>query len=120
MIKFFKKELNVESTKVFIIKILNLLRQIKSVYKHNDIIQDIIQTKVLNQRKLFFEIIKNNVKLELKDCRIHKDLLYVNDKLYIFNDSKLRIKIIRDIYDISFGEHADKSFIYDRLFRHYY
>ena len=42
LIKAFKKKLNVESTKIFTIKASNLLRQIKSVYKYDNVIQNII------------------------------------------------------------------------------
>ena len=38
LIKAFKEKLNVKSTKVFVIKISNLLRQIKNVYKYNNVI----------------------------------------------------------------------------------
>ena len=42
LIKTFEKKSNVELTKTFVIEISDLLRQIKSVYKHDDIIQNII------------------------------------------------------------------------------
>ena len=48
LIKTFEEKSNVELTKTFVIEISDLLRQIKSVYKHDDIIQNIIQVKVLN------------------------------------------------------------------------
>ena len=38
LIKTFKKKLNVKSTKIFIIKVSNLLRQIKNAYKHDNVI----------------------------------------------------------------------------------
>ena len=120
LIEVFRKKLNVELKKAFAVEISNLLRQIKKVYKYDDIIQNIIQIKILGERKLSLNIIKNNVKIELEDCKMHKDLLYINDKLYVFNDMKLRTKIIRDIHDFSLKDHVDKSFIYNRLFRHYY
>ena len=72
------------------------------------------------ERKLFFEIIKNKVKLELRDCKIHENLLYINDKLYVSNNLNLRIIIIKDIYNTPFDEYANKSSIYNRLFRYYY
>ena len=51
---------------------------------------------------------------------MHENLLYINDKLYVFDDIKLRTKIIRDIHDSPSKNHVDKLFIYDRLFRYYY
>ena len=96
------------------------MRQIKRVYEYDNIIQNIIQVKILNERKLSFDIIKNNVKIELGDCKIHENLLYINDKLYVSDDIKLRTKIIRDIHDSSLKDHVDKLFIYNRLSRYYY
>ena len=65
------------------------------------------------ERKLSLDIVKNNVKFESKNCKIHEDLLYINNKLYILNVLNFRIKIIKNIYNISFDEHANKSFIYN-------
>ena len=118
--KAFKKELNVKSKKTSAIETSNLLHQIKNAYEHDDVIQDIIQIKVSNQKKLPLNIIKNNVKLELKNCKIHKNLLYVNDKFYISNDLNLRIIIIKNIHNTPLDKHANKSFIYDKLSRYYY
>ena len=38
LIKIFKEKSSVKSTKVFVIEASNLLRQIKSVYKYDDVI----------------------------------------------------------------------------------
>ena len=115
-----KKKSNIESKEAFIAEASNLLRQIKSAYKHDDTIQNIIQAKMSRQKKLPLEIIKNNVKLELRDCKIHEDLLYVNNRLYIPDDPELRTKIIRDIHDSPPGGHAGRSSTYNQLSRHYY
>ena len=44
----------------------------------------------------------------------------MNDRFYVSNNSNLRIKIIRNTHDTSFDKHANKSFIYNKLSRHYY
>ena len=79
-----------------------------------------MHSKTFDDRRLPLEMIKNNLKLELKDCHIHYELLYVNERLYISNISELRTKIIRDIYDIPLEGHAGRLSIYDRLNKHYY
>ena len=38
LIEAFEEKLNVKLTKIFIVEASNLLRQIKSVYKYNDVI----------------------------------------------------------------------------------
>ena len=68
---------------------------------------------MLRQRKLLLDIIKNNIKFELKDCKMHKNLLYINDKLYILNNLKLRIKFIKNIYNSLLNKHANRLFIYN-------
>ena len=65
-------------------------------------------------------MIKNNFKLKLGDYYIYYKLLYVNKRLYVLNIFELRIKIIRDIYDISLEGHVDRLLIYNRLNKHYY
>ena len=76
--------------------------------------------KTFNNRRLFLKIIKNNLKLKLRNYHIHDELLYVNKRLYVSNVLKLRIKIIKNIYDISLKNHVDRFFIYNRLNKHYY
>ena len=76
--------------------------------------------KTFDNRRLPLKIIKNNLKLKLKDCYIYYELLYVNKRLYISNILELRIKIIKDIYNTSFEGHVDRLFIYNRLSKHYY
>lgn len=54
LIKTFRKRSSVKLIKAFIIEILNLLREIKSVYEYNNIILNIIQINILNDRESFF------------------------------------------------------------------
>ena len=120
MAKAFRKKLNIKLIKIFVIEILNLLYRIKNVYKYNNIIQNIIQIKISRQRKFSFKIIKNNIKFELRDCKIQKNLLYINNRFYILNNSKLYIKIIKNIRDSFSKKYINKLFIYDRFFYYYY
>ena len=78
------------------------------------------QSSISLTRKLLFKIIKNNLKLKLSNYYLYNKLLYINNKLYILNISKLRIKIIRDIYNSLFKDYINKLLIYNRLSRYYY
>ena len=120
LVKTFREKSNIELTKIFVIEISNLLRRIKNAYKHDDILQNIIQIKISRQKKFPFKIIKNNIKFELRNCKIQKNLLYVNNRFYILNNSKLYTKIIRNIHDPPSKKYANKLFIYNRFFHHYY
>ena len=115
-----REESSVKSTKDSAAEISNLLCRIKNAYEYDNVIQDIIQTKMLGQRKPPLNIIKNHVKLELEDYRVINDLLYISNRLYVFDNSKLRTEIIKNIYNISPGGHAGRLFTYNRLSRHYY
>ena len=69
--------------------------------------------KTFDDRRLPLKMIKNNFKLKLKNCYIHHELLYVNERLYISNIFELRIKIIKDIHNTSLENHVNRSFIYN-------
>lgn len=56
----------------------------------------------------------------MRNCKIHDDLLYVNNRFYVSNNSKLHIKIIKDIYNTSFDDYVNRLFINNRLFRYNY
>lgn len=115
-----REESSVESTEDSAAETSDLLRRIKDAYEHDNVIQDIIQAKMSGQRKPPLDIIKNHVKLELGDCRVVNDLLYVSDRLYVPDNPELRTEIIRNIHDTPPGGHAGRSSTYDRLSRHYY
>ena len=68
---------------------------------------------MLRRKKFSLEIIKNNIKFELRNYEIYKDLLYINDKLYIPNNLKLYIEIIKLVHDTLFNEYVNKLFIYN-------
>ena len=76
--------------------------------------------KTFDNRRLLLKIIKNNLKLKLKDYYIYYKLLYMNERLYVSNIFELRIKIIKDIYNTSLEDHVNRLFIYNRLNKHYY
>ena len=47
-------------------------------------------------------------------------MLYVNLRLYVFNNAKLKIKIIKHIHESLSKKYVDKSFIYNKVNYYYY
>ena len=63
--------------------------------------------KTFDNRRLFLKMIKNNFKLELRNCYIYHKLLYISERLYVLNVFELRIKIIKNIHDTLFKNHVE-------------
>ena len=40
--------------------------------------------------------------------------------MYVFENEKFKIEIIKYIHEFSFDDHANKTIIYDRFNQHYY
>ena len=67
----------------------------KKIYKKNDILQRIIVAKIFDQKKIFHNLIKNEIKLKLKNCEIYNDIFYIKKRIYVLNNVELKIKIIQ-------------------------
>ena len=98
----------------------NIMKRIKTTYFENVTFQKIMQNKRDERKKIFSNITKNEVRLKLKNCQIKNELLYVKNKIYVFNDEMLHVSILSQIHDNSSKKHVDKTTTYDRLNRHYY
>ena len=111
-----------ESLKESIIPITtsDLLIAMKEEYENDNVIQRIIMTKAVNQLKIFHDLIKERIRLELDDCEIHNQMLYIDSRLYIPNHSKLKTKIIKHIHESPPGGHAKRSSTYNKMSCHYY
>ena len=75
---------------------------------------------MLKLKKFPFEIIKNHIKLKLKEYKVHENLLYINNRIYIFDVPEIRIRIIKNIHDFSSEDYANRLSIYDKIFVYYY
>ena len=96
---------------------------IREAYEDDDIATRIRHAKSSGQRKIPPDIIKKHgVKIELGDCTIHDDLLYVHERIYVPKDKEnlLRTRIIKDIHETPPGGHAGRNSSYVRIARHYY
>ena len=75
-----------ESLKKNFIAQTDFVTRIKAVYSDDVIFQKIIQSKRENRRRILKNITKSKMRLELDDCNIVNEMLYIKNKLYVFND----------------------------------
>lgn len=96
--------------------------EIQKVYIKDDIIQRIIQAKLKDFRKIFFDIAKNHFKLELGDYQVLDNLFYVKTRLYVptNEDNMVYTSIIKEVHIFLPGGYAGRSSIYNRLSQWYY
>ena len=99
----------------------NIMTRIIVVYFNDDNLQKIIEVKRQEFKRIFVDIIKTKIRLKLDDCEIRKnDLLWIKNRLYVFEDEKLHKIILKQFHDVSINDHANRAIIYDRLSIHYY
>lgn len=96
-----------------------IIDKIRTSYTEDEIVQRIIKAKQEGLWKIPYDITKNYFKLELGDCKVIDDLLYVRDRLYISpsKDNTLYARIIKEVYTSLPGRHAGLSSTYDCLSR---
>ena len=99
-----------------------IIDEIRTAYTEDEIVQRIIKAKLEGLRKIPYDITKNHFKLELGDCKVIDDLLYVRDHLYVppSKGNTLYARIIKEVHTSLPGGHAGRSSTYDRLSRWYY
>ena len=116
-----REESTEESTEVPTAETPELIHQIREACKDDELIQGIIQAKLSNERRVPAELAKrHNVRLELGECQVHHDLLYVNNRLFVPDVPELRTRILREIHDTLPGGHAGRSSTYERVSTHYF
>ena len=82
---FNEKSIEKSLKKNFIVQ-TDFVARIKIVYSDDVIFQKIIQSKRKNRRRIFKNITKSKMRFELDDCNIINEMLYIKNKLYVFND----------------------------------
>lgn len=97
-----------------------LVDQVKDKYQSDDIVLRIMAAKTANQARIPHDLTKKGVRIELGDCQIHDQMLYVGSRLYVPDDPELKTKIIKHIHESPPGGHAGRSSTYDRVSSHYY
>ena len=65
-----------------------LMNRIRETYSKNERLQQIINVKKIEKRKISIDF-KKNYSLKLKNCKIYDDLLFVNNKIVIFKNNLL-------------------------------
>ena len=98
----------------------DLMSQVKQAYEEDDIVQRIMVAKTSGQRKIPHDLVKEGVRLELGDCEVHNNMLYVGRRLYVPERAELKTRIIKEIHVSPPGGHAGRSSTYDRVSSHYY
>ncbi len=96
--------------------------EIRKSYTEDEIAQMVIQAKLNGLQKVPYDITKNHFKLELGDCQVLDNLLYVKTRLYVppNKDNTLYTSIIKEVYTSPPGRYAGQSSTHDRLSRWYY
>ena len=95
--------------------------RIRSAYEDDEIIQWVMHAKATGQRKIPFHLEHTeHLKLELGDCFIRDNLLYVGDRLYVLYNDEIRTKIIKITHESLVGGHAGRASTYDQVRWHYY
>ena len=99
---------------------LDILQQVRDAYELDDLAQQLREAKRAGLRKIPFELIQEGIRIELGDCEIIEDLLYVSQRLYVPDKAELKTEIVRLIHEAPPGGHAGRSSTYDRVSAHYY
>lgn len=99
----------------------DIMDAIRDAYPRDDDLQSIMKAKRTGMRRLPLELLNDRkFKIELGDCQIADDLLYVKGRLYIPDDDKLRTEVIRLGHQTYCGGHSGKHGTYAKLGTWYY
>ncbi len=98
----------------------DLMAQVREAYGGDEIIQRVMAAKAAGQPRIPQDLLKEGIRIELGDCTIHDNMLYVGTRLYVPDNPELKTKIIRYVHESPPGGHAGRSSTYDRLSSHYY
>ena len=96
------------------------MAQLREAYENDTVVQRIMAAKATGQPRIPHDLIKEGVRVELGDCEIHQQMLYVGSRLYVPNKPELKTDIIKQIHESLPGGHAGRSSTYDRVSSHYY
>lgn len=84
---------------------LIIIDEICNAYTEDEIVQTIIKTKLGSFQKIPHNITKNQFKLELGNCQIIDNLLYIKNRLYILlsKENTLYTWIIKKVHIFLLG-----------------
>ena len=95
-----------------------LMNKIRETYSKNERLQQIINVKKIEERKISIDL-RKDYSLKLKDCKVNDDLLLINDKIVIFENDLLRINVIKMHHDELVAEYSSRIDIFVNVSQHY-
>ena len=103
-----------------LINLIVIMKRIKTAYLENEILQQLMNVKRIDKRKISSALYKKNIKLKLSHCKIQNDLFWIKNRMYVSANEVLQIDIIKITHELKSIDHAERSTTYDRINRHYY
>jgi len=89
-----------------------LEEQLSAAYFNDEWVQTVITALRDDQQKL--------KEFSLAECTLQSDRVYYRDRLLIFEDEKLRLRLLQLSHDTSIASHSGRVKTYEILSRHYY
>ena len=97
-----------------------IMKNIKTAYSDDVILQRIMKSKRQEHRRIPVDITKTDVRLKFENCEIKENLFYVKNRVYVFQNDELYVEILRHIHETSSEGHVERVTTYDRVNRFYY
>jgi hypothetical protein len=99
----------------------DIVDAIRKAYETDSIVKEIFKAKRDGARRLPHSLIsQHHLKIELKDCDVHDDLLYYRRRLFVPFNNGLRVEIVRRFHDTPVAGHGGKHSTYYLLSQHFY
>ena len=98
----------------------DLIQQVMDAHQEDDFVQRVIAAKAAGEHRISRDLIKEGLRVELGDCEVKDNILYVGSRLYVPNKAELRTQVIKHIHETLPGGHAGRSSTYDRVSSIYY
>ena len=102
------------------INLIVIMKRIKTAYFENEILQQLMNVKRIDKRKISSALYKKNIRLKLSHCKIQDDLFWVKNRMYVSTNEALQIDIIKITHESKSIDHAERSTTYNKINRHYY
>jgi len=70
------------------------MQRIRTIYLYDTTFQIIVKTKINNDRRISYALIKKNYRIKLNKCEVINNILYFRNRIFVLNSKQLRIVII--------------------------
>jgi len=70
------------------------MQRIRTIYLYDITFQIIVKTKINNDRRISYVLIKKNYRIKLNKCEVINNILYFRNRIFVLNSKQLRIVII--------------------------